>query len=105
MALSECRTRLCCLEWLWDRRFSLLTSMLAGFGRASSEGEAMILPLVVHEAGFEVSEKRLLDGVSFQTGAGPRTVVLGPNGAGKSLLLRLCHGLLWPSAGSITWGG
>jgi tungstate transport system ATP-binding protein len=31
--------------------------------------------------------------------------VLGPNGAGKSLLLRLCHGLLQPSAGTIAWAG
>ena len=35
--------------------------------------------------------------------AGPRTAIIGPNGAGKSLLLRLCHGLLKPSAGTITW--
>ncbi len=79
--------------------------MLAGCGRASIEGEATILPLILHQVCFEVSGKRLLDGVSFQTEAGPRTVVLGPNGAGKSLLLRLCHGLLLPSAGRITWSG
>ena len=30
-------------------------------------------------------------------------MILGPNGAGKSLLLRLCHGLLSPSEGSIEW--
>jgi tungstate transport system ATP-binding protein len=29
--------------------------------------------------------------------------VLGPNGAGKSVMLRLCHGLLDPSSGSIRW--
>ena len=54
---------------------------------------------------FDMRGQRLLDGISFQTDAGPRTVILGPNGAGKSLLLRLCHGLLLPSAGRITWGG
>ncbi len=32
-----------------------------------------------------------------------RTVIVGPNGAGKSVLLRLCHGLLQPSAGTIRW--
>ncbi len=32
-------------------------------------------------------------------------MVLGPNGAGKSLLLRLCHGLLRPSAGRIIRAG
>ena len=34
---------------------------------------------------------------------GSRTVILGPNGAGKSVLLRLCHGLLTPTGGSIAW--
>ena len=64
-----------------------------------------ILPLTVHELCFERGGKRLLDGISFQTDVGPRTVVLGPNGAGKSLLLRLCHGLIPPSTGTITWVG
>jgi tungstate transport system ATP-binding protein len=64
-----------------------------------------IFPLVVHALCYTIGGKRLLDGISFHTDAGPRTVVLGPNGAGKSLLLRLCHGLLSPSAGTITWAG
>jgi tungstate transport system ATP-binding protein len=66
---------------------------------------AAILPLVVYEMCYEIGGKRLLDNISFRTAAGPRTVVLGPNGAGKSLLLQLCHGLLQPSAGTITWAG
>ncbi|NKB77795.1 MAG: ATP-binding cassette domain-containing protein [Gammaproteobacteria bacterium] len=33
------------------------------------------------------------------------TVVMGSNGAGKSILLRLIHGLLQPTSGSIKWGG
>ena len=45
----------------------------------------------------------LIDGISATLTAGPRTIVLGPNGAGKSLLLRLCHGLIRPSAGRILW--
>ena len=64
-----------------------------------------ILPLVVHDLCYEIGGKHLLDGISFRTDAGPRTVVLGPNGAGKSLLLRLCHGLLQPSGGTIAWAG
>jgi len=66
---------------------------------------AAILPLEVHDLCYEIGGKHLLDGISFRTDAGPRTVVLGPNGAGKSLLLRLCHGLLQPSAGTIAWAG
>jgi tungstate transport system ATP-binding protein len=64
-----------------------------------------MLPLMVHELCFEASGKRLIDGITFQTDRGPRTVILGPNGAGKSLLLRLCHGLIPPSSGTITWTG
>jgi tungstate transport system ATP-binding protein len=64
---------------------------------------AAILPLMVHDLCYEIGGKRLLDHISFRTDVGPRTVVLGPNGAGKSLLLRLCHGLLQPSAGTIAW--
>jgi tungstate transport system ATP-binding protein len=67
--------------------------------------QGTILPLVVHDLCYEIGGKRLLDGISFQTDVGPRTVVLGPNGAGKSLLLRLCHGLIQPSTGTITWAG
>jgi tungstate transport system ATP-binding protein len=64
-----------------------------------------ILPLVVQGACFDVGDKRLIDSISFVADCGPRTIVLGPNGAGKSLLLRLCHGLIAPSAGNITWAG
>ena len=33
------------------------------------------------------------------------TTILGPNGAGKSLTLRLCHGLIRPTAGAVEWLG
>lgn len=62
-----------------------------------------ILPLKVEGLGFNAKGEALLQDVSFELKAGPRTIILGPNGAGKSLLLRLCHGLLEPSSGSITW--
>jgi tungstate transport system ATP-binding protein len=67
--------------------------------------EPTILPLLVERLCFEAGGKRLLDDLSFSVAAGMRTVVLGPNGAGKSLLLRLCHGLLQPSSGTIRWAG
>jgi tungstate transport system ATP-binding protein len=47
--------------------------------------------------------RRIIDDVSLVVEAGARTVILGPNGAGKSVLLRLCHGLLAPTAGRIQW--
>lgn len=64
-----------------------------------------ILPLSVENLGFVAKGEKLLQDVSFELKAGPRTIILGPNGAGKSLLLRLCHGLLEPTSGSITWQG
>jgi tungstate transport system ATP-binding protein len=69
------------------------------------ERGAAILPLTVEELHYRVGGKRLLDGISFTLEPGPCSVVLGPNGAGKTLILRLCHGLLQPSGGSIEWRG
>jgi tungstate transport system ATP-binding protein len=53
---------------------------------------------------FSVNARRIVDGVTLTLEAGPRTVIVGPNGAGKSMLLRLCHGLLRPTSGTIAWG-
>ncbi len=64
-----------------------------------------ILPLRVEGLAYDANGQRLIDGITFTLDAGPRTVILGPNGAGKSLLLRLCHGLIAPSGGTVTWQG
>jgi tungstate transport system ATP-binding protein len=61
--------------------------------------------LTLTNVSFVVGGRTIIDGVSFELTAGPRTVILGPNGAGKSVLMRLCHGLLAPTAGSIDWRG
>ena len=45
----------------------------------------------------------LIKELDLELSTGSRTMIVGPNGAGKSLLLRLCHGLLQPSVGTITW--
>jgi tungstate transport system ATP-binding protein len=62
-----------------------------------------ILPLKVDRLAFRAGEVDVLVNASFRIEAGSRTVVLGPNGAGKSVLLRLLHGLLMPTDGSVTW--
>lgn len=62
-----------------------------------------ILPLHLRDVEYSVAGKRLVGGVSCRLDAGARTVIVGPNGAGKSLLLRLCHGLIAPTAGSVEW--
>jgi tungstate transport system ATP-binding protein len=68
-------------------------------------GPAAILPLALDGVSYEAGGKRLLHGLTLTLHAGPRTLILGPNGAGKSLLLRLCHGLIAPSAGRVLWLG
>ena len=62
-----------------------------------------LLPLRLDAVVFAVAGRPVIDHVSLSVEAGPRTVIVGPNGAGKSVLLRLCHGLLAPTSGSIRW--
>jgi tungstate transport system ATP-binding protein len=64
-----------------------------------------MLPLALDQVSFVVNGKAIIDRVSAEISQGPRTVILGPNGAGKSVLMRLCHGLLVPTTGSIVWKG
>jgi tungstate transport system ATP-binding protein len=64
-----------------------------------------ILPLELSNLVYAVRGRRLVDGVSARLEAGPRTVILGANGAGKSLTLRLAHGLLEATSGSVRWCG
>lgn len=62
-----------------------------------------ILPMSVEGLGFAARGETLLADIGFTVGRGRCVVVLGPNGAGKSLLLRLCHGLLQPTAGRVSF--
>jgi tungstate transport system ATP-binding protein len=62
-----------------------------------------LLPLVLEEVGFAVGKQVLLRNVNLEFGNRTTTVVLGPNGAGKTLLIKLCHGLLRPTSGSLRW--
>ena len=60
-----------------------------------------ILPLRVEDLRYSVDGKALVDGISLTINPATFTVVLGPNGAGKSLLLRLLHGMLAPTSGTV----
>ena len=62
-----------------------------------------ILPLRLEGVGYDVGGKTLLSDISLAVDPGRRLVVMGANGAGKSLLLRLCHGLIAPTAGRCIW--
>lgn len=67
--------------------------------------QQVIRTLELDSVSFRHRDQLLLQDVSLRLLAGSRTIILGPNGAGKSLLMRLCHGLLAPSGGSIGWAG
>jgi tungstate transport system ATP-binding protein len=71
--------------------------------RSQSPLAESLLPLELSAVRFEAGGKRLIHDLSLRIETGPPSIVLGPNGAGKSLLLRLCHGLIEPSAGRIGW--
>jgi tungstate transport system ATP-binding protein len=64
-----------------------------------------ILPLAIEGLFYAVAGRTLIESLSVEIAAGSRTVILGPNGAGKSLCLRLAHGLIVPTAGTVTWKG
>ncbi len=64
-----------------------------------------ILPLVLEGVSFVAGGRAIVDSISCEISGGDRTIIVGPNGAGKSVLMRLCHGLLQPTAGRVVWRG
>ena len=71
----------------------------------AAEARQSILPLELDALCYQVGGRMLVKNLSIRLEAGPRSVILGPNGAGKSLTLRMAHGLLDPSSGSVRWRG
>lgn len=63
-----------------------------------------IFPLQLSHIGFASNGNTILDDINLDVQAGSCTVILGPNGAGKSVLMRIMHGLLTPTSGSLRWG-
>lgn len=65
-----------------------------------------LVPLETRALTFTAADgSRLVDAVDLTLDGGRLSVIMGPNGAGKSLLLRLLHGLVAPTAGTITYAG
>jgi len=75
-------------------------------GAAAAETvSCALLPLAVNVLTLDVGGKRLIDGIGLTLDAQAVTMLIGPNGAGKSLLLRMLHGLIEPTSGTIRWNG
>ena len=64
-----------------------------------------ILPLSATNLSYATVAGTWVGPLDLTIGSGGSTVVLGPNGAGKSVLLRLLHGLLEPTTGTVVWNG
>jgi tungstate transport system ATP-binding protein len=69
----------------------------------SAQPGRSVLPLRLEQVGLTVGSRAILQGVTAVLDAGVRTIILGANGAGKSVLLRICHGLLAPTTGTVRW--
>ncbi len=52
---------------------------------------------------FAAGGRAIVGPLTLDIAAGPSTIILGANGAGKSVLMRLMHGLLDPTSGSVVW--
>lgn len=65
--------------------------------------DATILPLQLDGICYAAGGNPILRGIDAKFAGGSRTVILGANGAGKSVLLRICHGLIAPTAGTVRW--
>ncbi len=64
------------------------------------------LPLELHDVRLMAGDKPVIKDFSCRFDAGTGcSVIIGPNGAGKSLLLKLCHGLIQPDQGRLSWAG
>jgi osmoprotectant transport system ATP-binding protein len=60
------------------------------------------MPLVEFRAvSYDISGRRILDGVSLAIESGETLILLGRSGSGKSTALKLTNGMLFPSSGEV----
>ena len=63
------------------------------------------MAFAVEQVGLDLGGRPVLRDVSFAVAGGERVVLLGVNGCGKTTLLKALDGLLFPTAGRITYAG
>jgi thiamine transport system ATP-binding protein len=61
--------------------------------------------LRIEDVGVDFGDKKALDRITFEVGAGETVTVLGPSGSGKSTLLRVVAGLQRPDLGRVLLDG
>lgn len=71
----------------------------------SSRLPETVLPVRARGLCYAAGGRTLVQDLDLSIEPGGCVVLMGPNGAGKSLTLRLLHGLLRPTAGTVSWGG
>ena len=64
-----------------------------------------LMPLAVRDLRLELGGAPVLQDLNLDLGPAGCTMIMGPNGAGKSLLLKLLHGLMAPTGGTVDWAG
>ena len=74
-------------------------------GEISDRSDPAILPLEVKRLVYEKDGTRIINEVDLCIGPVGCTAIMGYNGAGKSVLLRLLHGLIVPTGGTLRWTG
>ena len=57
--------------------------------------------LTLRNVSYSHEKGKALQDTNLEISRKKTTVILGPNGAGKSILLKICHGLLEPSSGTL----
>ncbi len=72
---------------------------------AASRSRSSLLPLRARALSLRFGESIVIDRLELDLDGDGCTMLMGPNGSGKTLLLKLLHGLLAPSAGTVEWGG
>lgn len=61
------------------------------------------LKLDLNDISYRVNEKLILQNIQLSLPSQGITAIMGFNGAGKSMLLKIMHGIIKPSTGTVLW--
>jgi len=72
-------------------------------GLPSKQTHARRSKLELNDISYSVNGKDLLQGIKLNLPSQGITAIMGFNGAGKSILLKIMHGIIKPSTGTVLW--